>query len=66
VADTYDAMTSSRPYRNKVNTKEEALTEIKRCSGKQFDPDIVQVFVELMTPTESIKNRDQRMVKASA
>lgn len=46
VADTYDAMTSERPYRPALST-EIALAEIKRCSGTQFDPEIVKAFLEL-------------------
>jgi putative two-component system response regulator len=46
VADSFDAMTSDRPYR-KAMTVEEALGEIRRCSGSQFDPDIVAVFLKI-------------------
>lgn len=44
VADAYDAMTSDRPYR-KAMSREEALEELNRCSGKQFDPQIVNAFI---------------------
>lgn len=44
VADTFDALTSDRPYRPK-RSKEEAVKEIQRCSGSQFDPEIVQAFL---------------------
>ncbi len=64
VADSFDAMTSSRPYRQMVKTKEEALEEIQRCSGAQFDPDIVRVFLELMAKTRSIKSKDRKTAKA--
>jgi len=43
VADAFDAMTSNRPYR-KAMPKEEALAELDRCSGKQFDPEVVEAF----------------------
>jgi len=43
VADSYDAMTSDRPYR-KALSREFAMQEITRNSGTQFDPDIVSVF----------------------
>ena len=44
VADTYDAMTSDRPYR-KALPHEVAKAELIRCSGSQFDPDVVEVFL---------------------
>jgi len=44
VADTYDAMTTDRPYR-KALTHDEALNEIKINSGKQFNPKIVEAFL---------------------
>ena len=44
VADFYDAMTSDRIY-GKALSEEEAITEIRRCSGTQFDPDIAKVFI---------------------
>jgi diguanylate cyclase (GGDEF)-like protein/putative nucleotidyltransferase with HDIG domain len=66
VADSFDAMTSSRPYRNMVKSKEEALKELQHYSGKQFDPDIVQIFVKSMTATASAKKRSSEMAGASA
>ncbi len=45
IADAYDAMTSSRPYRKTVTT-EQAAQEIKRCSQTQFDPALAKVFIE--------------------
>jgi len=47
VADAYDAMTSDRPYR-KAMSKEEAIKEVRRCSGTQFDPEIVNAFVKTL------------------
>lgn len=46
VADAFDAMTSTRAYRQ-VFTLSQALEETKRCRGTQFDPDIVAVLVDL-------------------
>ena len=45
VADCFSALVSSRPYREQVGT-EDACSEIERCSGTQFDPDIAALFVE--------------------
>jgi putative nucleotidyltransferase with HDIG domain len=47
VADCYDAITSNRPYRS-AQAKDFAATEIANGSGTQFDPDIVQAFLELI------------------
>ncbi len=44
IADTLDAITSDRPYR-KASSFPEAREEIARCSGRQFDPEIVKVFL---------------------
>ncbi len=50
VVDAFDAMTSNRPYQ-KVKTCREALEEINRSAGRQFDPDIVSQFIELFSKT---------------
>lgn len=47
IADAYDAMTSDRPYRKSLKHSE-ALEEIKRYSGVQFDPDLVAAFVKVI------------------
>ena len=44
VADAFDAMATNRPYRMK-KTMEEAILELKKCSGTQFDPLIVSAFI---------------------
>jgi diguanylate cyclase (GGDEF)-like protein/putative nucleotidyltransferase with HDIG domain len=49
VADAFDAMTSDRVYRHSL-TPAEALAELERCAGTQFDPTIVGLFVEELTP----------------
>jgi HD-GYP domain-containing protein (c-di-GMP phosphodiesterase class II) len=46
IADAYDAMISERPYRKPL-THEEAIAEIKKHSGKQFDPTLVEVFLSI-------------------
>ncbi|HEX6503949.1 MAG TPA: HD domain-containing phosphohydrolase [Terriglobales bacterium] len=46
IADTLDAITCDRPYR-KAQSLEAARAEIKRCSGTQFDPEIVEVFLRM-------------------
>lgn len=48
VADTYDAMTSSRPYRS-AKPHEFAINELKRCSNTQFDGEVVRAFLSTAT-----------------
>jgi len=45
-ADSYHAMTSDRPYK-KAKTKNEAIVEFKRNSGTQFDPKVVDAFLDI-------------------
>lgn len=52
VADSYDAMISNRPYRPACG-REYAVTELRRHSGTQFDPYIVEAFLNTLTRTES-------------
>ena len=45
VADSVDAMSADRPYR-KGRPMDEIIAELKRCSGSQFDPKIVEIFLK--------------------
>jgi putative nucleotidyltransferase with HDIG domain len=47
IADAFDAMTSDRPYRRALSPGE-ALAEVERCAGTQFDPKIARLFIELV------------------
>jgi HD-GYP domain-containing protein (c-di-GMP phosphodiesterase class II) len=47
LADSFDIMTRERPYK-KAMTEEQSIVEIERCSGKQFDPALVKIFVEVL------------------
>ncbi|ACB84370.1 sensor domain-containing diguanylate cyclase/phosphohydrolase [Natranaerobius thermophilus] len=51
IADAYEVMTNGRPYQ-KPMTQGEIIEEFKRCSGSQFDPELVQAFLEILTNTE--------------
>ena len=45
IADSFSAMTTERPYRSAM-TVDEALAELERCAGEQFDPEVVRIFSE--------------------
>jgi HD-GYP domain-containing protein (c-di-GMP phosphodiesterase class II) len=51
VCDAYHAMTSDRPYRGALPLAE-AVEELRRNAGTQFDPAVVAVFIEVLVPTE--------------
>ena len=48
IVDAYSAMIMDRPYR-KALSHEEAIAELRRCSGTQFDPTLAAKFIELIT-----------------
>jgi diguanylate cyclase (GGDEF)-like protein/PAS domain S-box-containing protein len=52
IADAYDAMVSDRVYRQ-ATTQEKAFAELRRCAGTQFDPVLVERFIEV------VRSRDQ-------
>ncbi len=56
VIDSYDAMTFDRPYRKGMSLAE-ALAEIERNSGTQFDPEVVEVFVRLIRRTQNLQRK---------
>ena len=51
VADAYDAIVSDRVYR-KHQTREQAFAELRRCAGKQFDPQIVERLVQVVSSND--------------
>jgi HD-GYP domain-containing protein (c-di-GMP phosphodiesterase class II) len=53
ISDAYDSMTSDHPYRKSLS-HEEAKNELLKCSGKQFDPNLVSVFIDVLTEMEEV------------
>ncbi|MGA9857522.1 MAG: HD domain-containing phosphohydrolase [Solirubrobacteraceae bacterium] len=51
VCDSYHAMTSNRAYRQAMS-EEVALSELRACAGSQFDPEVVEAFLRLLTPAQ--------------
>lgn len=47
VVDTFDAMRSNRPYRDKIELVP-VLEELEKCAGRQFDPQVVKIFISLV------------------
>ncbi len=54
VADAYDAMTSGRGYKSKLSS-DAAMEELKKGSGSQFSPEVVETFIALLTKRKSLK-----------
>ncbi len=54
IADAYAAMTSERPY-SKALSRQEALDELRREAGKQFDPHLVEIFISLVKSNITVK-----------
>jgi PAS domain S-box-containing protein/putative nucleotidyltransferase with HDIG domain len=52
IADSYDSMTANRPYRP-ARGREYAVEEFRRCSGTQFDPKLVEVFLKVVESGEA-------------
>ncbi|MFZ2330657.1 MAG: HD domain-containing phosphohydrolase, partial [Atribacterota bacterium] len=52
IVDAYQAMTNERPYRRAMS-KEEAVEELRRRRGSQFDPQLTQKFIEMITSSEA-------------
>ena len=59
VADTFDAMYSTRPYRRKMPL-EEVVAEIRRCRGTQLSPQIVDAFLQLVDDGELVDDAETR------
>jgi diguanylate cyclase (GGDEF)-like protein/PAS domain S-box-containing protein len=47
IADAYEVMISGRPYK-KAMSREEVITELKRCSGTQFDAELIKIFLSVL------------------
>ena len=60
VADAYDAMITARPYRRPL-PREEAIAELKRCSGTQFDPIVVEHFLEILEEDPDIRKLEENL-----
>lgn len=54
IADAYDAMTSDRPYRQAMS-HDAAIEELKKYAGSQFDPELVEVFIQVIHSEHSAK-----------
>ena len=61
VVDTYDSITSDRPYR-RARSHAEAVTELCRVAGTQLDPDVVEAFIRISeVELRRLRERSERL-----
>ena len=63
IADSFSAMTTERPYRAAM-TVDEALAELERCAGEQFDPEVVRIFSEEVRKRPPVERRESDLAVA--
>ncbi len=57
VADAFEVMSSGRPYK-KAMTREEVICEFRECSGRQFDPDVVETLIKVLEDKNIFNSSD--------
>ncbi len=60
VADSFNAMTSDRPYR-KALSLQQAIEELQNNAGTQFDPTVVEAFLKVLAETPARKRKSKRL-----
>jgi hypothetical protein len=60
-SDAYDAMTTDRPYRKALSHRQ-AIDELQRYSGYQFDPDVIEVVLKINLSRDSIKDKERPQI----
>ena len=61
IVDTVDAMTSTRSYRKGLSV-EETISELNRCSGTQFDPELVPIMIEILREGIDFEEEEQEPI----
>jgi hypothetical protein len=64
IADAFNAIVSDRPYR-KARSYEEAYQELRRCAGTQFDPELVEHFIEVVSARDESRRGAKSKVSDS-
>src|SRR5439155_21759284 len=54
IADAFDAMVSDRPY-HRPKSRQQAFDELRRCAGKQFDPEIVERLISAVQASDNVR-----------
>jgi diguanylate cyclase (GGDEF)-like protein len=65
VADSYDAMSFQRPYRNALDA-DQCLDELRRCRGSQWDPEMTDAFLEVLAGLEERRQKAVRIAREAA
>ncbi len=64
IADAFNAIVSHRPYR-RARSYEDAYKELRRCAGTQFDPDLVEHFIEVISARDESRRNEKAKVPNS-
>lgn len=62
IADAFDSMVTDSVYRRRLS-REEAIAELYRCAGTQFDPELVERFVDLLKTRPELEGEEERKVQ---
>ncbi len=65
IIDSFDAMTTERPYQ-RTKSFDEAIEELNRCAGKQFDPNYVPAFIEMIRELYPLKLTESDVIEKKA
>ncbi len=64
IADAFSSMVSRRPYR-RARTYEEAFEELRRCAGTQFDPELVEQFIDVVMARDETRARGKSEISSA-
>jgi len=65
IIDSFDAMTTERPYQ-RTKTFQEAFAELRQCAGKQFDPQFIEPFISMAKQQDTAEATGKVLIAGDA